>query len=82
MITIEIFSTQIDNSFDFVVDEHLPIREIAEDVVQMLDPRNAQQNETEGDGYAIYSRKIGAVLNMDNSLYDYGIKTGDRLYIV
>lgn len=82
MITVEIYSLLLDCSCDFVVDEHMEIDTIIDDVVQMLAQRERCDLAEDAFKMSLYSQKQGIILCRKNRLHDYGIRTGDKLYIV
>lgn len=82
MITVEIYSNMLDNSYDFVIDEHAQIETVIDDVAQMMGQRDRKEFTGEASKLCLYSKKIGRILSMNNSLFDYGIKSGDKLYLV
>ena len=82
MITVEIYSVARDCSCDFVVDEHTEIETVIDDVAQMMGQRERCEFKGDPSKLCLYSIEYGRILCRKNKLYDYGIKTGDKLYIV
>ena len=82
MITVEIYSLLLDCSCDFVVDEHMEIDTIIDDVAQMLAQRERYDLVEDITKLSLYSQMKGIILCRKNRLHDYGIKTGDKLYII
>jgi uncharacterized ubiquitin-like protein YukD len=82
MITIEIYSVSLDCSCDFVVDEHSEIETVIDDVAQMIGQKERCEFTGDPSKLCLYSKESERILCHKNSLYDYGIKTGDKLYIV
>ena len=82
MITIEIYSQMLDIAYDFVLDENAEIRTVIEDVAQMMSQSDRGEFRGDASELYLYSMTNKTVLSPENTLFDCGIKTGDRLCIM
>ena len=82
MITVEIYSALLDSVYDFRLDEFAEIDSVIEEVVQMFCQKNLCSSSQDTEHSFMYSEKNQCIFNGKNCLYDYRIKTGDRLVLI
>ena len=82
MITIEIYSQVLDSKYDFVIDEYAEVETIIDDVVRMMCQRTRNNFSGNISELILYDVKNRIVFSPKNTLKDYGIKTGDTVYLV
>ncbi|MGN0623819.1 MAG: hypothetical protein ACI4JA_07720 [Oscillospiraceae bacterium] len=82
MITVEICSVALDCSYDFRVDEFAEIEAVIEEIVQMFCRKEQCEAMEDCPEAVLYSKKAGHIFSGENCLNDYGVKTGDQLFLV
>lgn len=82
MIMVDIYMPTIDESFDFSIDENADLDVVILEVTEMI-ARKTRSELTQGeDGFVLYFVDKKVPLSPDRTLYESGVRDGDRLILV
>lgn len=84
MIMVDIYMPAIDESFDFMIDENADLDVVVLEVSEMIARKTGSElkPESDGDGFVLYYMDRRVPLMSDKTLYESGVRDGDRLILV
>lgn len=82
MILVDVFFPELNRNIDFQLDENVRGWEIAEEIATMAGRSCGRSFEAEENAILLYSMDTRQGLNLDCSLKENGVKSGDRLLFV
>ena len=82
MIMVDIYMPTIDESFDFMIDENADLDAVILEVTEMIARRTRSELITGEEGFVLYNVDRKAPLSSDKTLYESGVRDGDRLILV
>ena len=82
MRELEVYAAQTSSTYDFILDENVPLCILAEEVISVICQR--EQSDPDGDmtGAVFYSRRTGEVYDMTKTLNELGLMSGETVCIV
>ena len=80
MIMVDIYMPAIDESFDFSVDENADLDAVILEVSEIIARKT--KSELAGDGFVLYYVDRKSPLSQEKTLYESGVRDGDRLILV
>lgn len=81
MITIDVAVPIIGKTYDFSLDENILVETVTEEIVEMIIQKEGYAAQEASDLF-LFSEKDREALNLNHSLKENGINTGDRLLLV
>lgn len=82
MIIAEVFVPSIDKTYDFKFDEDVIVSVVAEEIGAIICQKEQCNVLGDKDNIMLFKAETNQILSMGLSLYENGIKTGDRLMFV
>lgn len=82
MILVDIYAPAVDKTFDFKLDENAEVSLILGEVTAMIAKKTGSESPGSADDFLIYKSGREQPLSVDLSLFENGIRDGDRLIIV
>ncbi|MDO5410939.1 MAG: EsaB/YukD family protein [Lachnospiraceae bacterium] len=82
MVLVEVYVPAVDEHYEFMLDECVIVRQIVEEIAEML--ARKIKNKVEGDNgvFMLCSMDHQRILEMEKTLADCHIKDGSRLLLV
>lgn len=82
MILVDIYIPSIDDSYDFMLDENVSIEQVIVEISEMISKKvKGKVPENKAD-FMMCSMDKSEVLDRNQSLYEAGIRDGNRLMLV
>lgn len=82
MILVDIYVPALDDSFQFELEEQIPIQDILSQIIQILTVKT-KNSLREGDApFLLCNPKKQEILSKEKSLRECGIEDGTRLLLV
>lgn len=82
MILVDIYIPSIDDSYDFSLDENVPIEQIIVEISEMISKKVKGKSPENRADFMMCSMDKNKILDRNQSLYEAGIRDGNRLMIV
>ena len=82
MILVDVKVPAIDKTYDFELDETSCVSDIPEEIAEMIAAKQHYVLEKTESVPMLFNDETGQMLSADKSLYDCGIRTGNRLLFV
>ena len=81
MILIDVLVPVTGRVYDFTVDENVAVRTAAEDIVDLIVQKEGYSNQGDSE-MRLFSHEKRMQLEEDKTLFENGIKNGDKLILV
>lgn len=82
MILVDVYAPAVDRSFDFKLDENAEVSDILGEVTAMIAKKTGSESQGNAEDFLLYKTGREQPLSVAMSLYENGIRDGDRLIIV
>lgn len=82
MKEVEIYAAQVGKSYNFLVDENVPLSVLAEEVASIIAQKEQSDMTVLSQNTVFYDTGKGSVFDMTRTAAELGIKSGARLCIV
>lgn len=82
MILVELIVPSMDETYDFMLDEHTKISQLIGEIDEVLSKKTKQTIEHEEGTFMLCSVEQKKVLPHANTLSEHGIKDGCRLMLI
>lgn len=82
MILVDIYIPAIDSTYDFMLDENVPIGQIKEEIYEMLLKKVREAKGESGRAFSLWAVSAGRMLEDEDTLYTSGITDGTRMIYV
>lgn len=82
MILTDIYIPAVDDNYDFMLDENVPVIQIMEEISEMIAKKVKEKKPGQISEFVLYSRDSDTILDLNLSLYANGIHDGSRLIFV
>lgn len=82
MILTDIYIPAVDDNYDFMLDENVPVIQIMEEIGEMIAKKVKEKKPDQISDFVLYSRDSDTILDQDISLHANGIHDGSRLILV
>ncbi|MBO5474621.1 MAG: EsaB/YukD family protein [Lachnospiraceae bacterium] len=82
MILVDIYVPSMGNSYDFQLDEEIPVHSLIEEISEMLGQKEHCQIEGDVRKLVLCSRKDTKLLYEDYTLAECNVSNGDSLILV
>lgn len=82
MILTDIYIPAVDETYDFMLDENVPVIQIMEEVSEMISKKVKEKKPEKITDFIMYSMDTQRILEQSLSLYANGIHDGSRLIFV
>lgn len=81
MILTDIQVPAVNRTYDFELDEEMPVKELTEKIVEIIGEKEEMSYDRE-DEMQLYAQSRGKVLDGERSLRQQGIRNGEKLYLI
>lgn len=82
MILTDVYIPAVDGSYDFMLDENVPVIQVMAEISEMISKKVKEDKPEEVADFVLYSMDTGTLLDIGMSLYENGIRDGSRLIFV
>ncbi|MBR1629548.1 MAG: glutamyl-tRNA amidotransferase [Lachnospiraceae bacterium] len=82
MVLVDIFVPSVNQSYDFQLNETIPVGTVIEEIAEMVGQKEHCEIVGNVGELVLCDMSTSAVLNNDRSLQDEGVFTGKRLILV
>lgn len=81
MILTDIQVPAVNRTYDFELEEEMPVKELTERIVEIIAEREEMSYDRK-DEMQLYAQSRGKVLDGERSLRQQGIRNGEKLYLI
>ncbi len=81
MILTDIQAPAVNRTYDFELDEEMPVKELTERIAEIIAEKEEMSYDRE-DEMQLYAKSREKVLDGGRSLRQQGIKNGEKLYLI
>ena len=81
-ILTDVYIPAVDDTFDFMLDENVPVIQVMEEISEMIAKKVKETKPAQITDFVLYSMDTGTLLDYYQSLYANGIHDGSRLILV
>ena len=81
MILIDVLVPVTGRTYDFTVEENAPVRDVTEEIVGLIVRREGYGEQTDS-GMHLFSHEKRMQLNQGKTLFENGVRNGDKLILV
>ena len=82
MIMVEVYMPAIDEQFDFMLDENADLDIVILEMTEMIARKTKSRIKADKEDFVLYFVDRKAPLSYEKSLYESGVRDGDRLMLV
>lgn len=82
MILTDIYIPAVDDHYDFMLDENVPVMQIMEEISEMIAKKVKEKKPGRISDFVLYSRYSDTMLDQNRSLFVNGVHDGSRLILV
>ncbi len=82
MILTDIYIPAVDSSYDFMLDENVPVIQVMEEISEMISKKVREQKPGQIEEFVLYSVDTNTLLDQSRSLYANEIRDGSRMILV
>ncbi len=82
MILTDIYIPAVDDTYDFMLDENVPVIQIMEEISEMISKKVKEKKPGQITDFVLYSMDSQTLLDNSLSLYENGVHDGSRLIFV
>lgn len=82
MILVDIYIPALDKTYDFHVDENVPVGNLIMEIAEMIGNETKSGNRLSVDKFLLCSMDQERIFRKKSSLRSYGIRNGSRLMLV
>ena len=82
MILVDVYMPSIDDSYDFLLDENVPVEQVIVEISEMIAKKATGKAQTNSEAFLMCSMEQNHLLDKKQTLYENGIRDGSRLMMV
>ena len=82
MILVDIYTPAVDQSYDFMLDENADLDAVILEVSEMIAKRTGSERPGNPGDFLLYSAVTKAPLSLGKTLYESGVRDGEKLILV
>lgn len=82
MINVELVVPCVDRQYDFNLNEDIPVSTVTEEIVSLICQKEKCELINGSDSFLLFDSAGSKILSLGLTLYENGVKTGDRLLLV
>lgn len=82
MILVDIYTPAVDRSYDFMLDENADLSAVIIEVVEMIARKTGSERPSNTEDFVLYLAGTGTPIPPGRTLYENGVRDGDRLILV
>ena len=82
MILLDIYIPSVDGSYDFMLDENVPVGQLIAEVSEMASKKVNGKPLEKREGFMMCSMEQCKTLDKNQTLYENGVRDGSRLMLV
>ncbi len=82
MILVDIYIPSMDGSYDFMLDENVPVGQVIAEISEMVSKKVNGKPLEKREGFMMCSMDQRKTLDKNQTLYGNGIRDGNRLMLV
>lgn len=82
MILVDIYIPALDKTYDFQVEETVPVEDLVMEITEMVGSETRTKNKLSVEKFLLCSPDRGVIFQKGSTLGSYGIRNGYRLMLV
>lgn len=82
MILVDVYMPSIDDSYDFMLDENVPVEQVIVEISEMIAKKATGKAQINKGNFLMCSMEQNRPLDQKQTLYENGIRDGSRLMMV
>lgn len=82
MILVDIYTPVVDQTYDFMLDENSQLDAVMLEITEMIAKKNGSDLPADPEDFVLYHSQRGTPVQTDKTLFENGVKDGDRLILV
>ena len=82
MILTDIYAAAVDQTFDFMLDENAELSSVLLEVTDMIARKTGSKNPENARDFMLYLVRRETPLPLNMTLYECGVRDGDKLILV
>lgn len=82
MILVDIYSPAVDQTYDFMLDENASLNAVMLEITEMIAKKTGSDVPTDAGAFILYHVERGVPMQTDKTLFENGVRDGDRLLLV
>lgn len=82
MILVDIYIPSVDQTWDLMIDENLPVSEVIPELVRMAERKTHGEGDLDADNFNLYSMTSEHELYAYDTLAANGVRDGHRLMLL
>ncbi len=82
MILVDIYIPALDKTYDFQVDESVPVEDLVMEIAEMVGSETKTRNKLSAEKFLLCSMDRSIIIPKGSTLGSYGIRNGFRLMLV
>ncbi len=82
MILVDIYAPVVDQTYDFLLDENADLSSVMLEVTEMIAKKTGSDRPSDAEDFILYNAERGTPISSASTLYESGVRDGDRLILV
>lgn len=82
MILVDIYTPAVDQTYDFMLDENSPVDAVMLEITEMLAKKTGSDLPPNSGAFILYNAGRAVPVQADRTLFENGVRDGDRLILV
>ncbi|MFT3952513.1 MAG: hypothetical protein QM689_11325 [Oscillospiraceae bacterium] len=82
MKIIEVYVSAVDRTYDFKLDENVPLYLLAEEICEMVCQKEQCNIQGDTNELLFYRNSSNGVASMHRTIHEIGIRTGEKLTLI
>ena len=82
MILVDVYIPSMDNTYDFMLEENVPVEQVIVEICDMLSRKVKSPAPAKMEDFMMCSMDEDKILDKQETLYGNGIRDGSRLMLV
>lgn len=82
MILVDIYAPAVDRTYDFMLDENADLNAVMLEVSEMIARKTGSERPSDAEDFLLYLAETGTPLPPGKTLFENGVRDGDRLILV
>lgn len=82
MILVDVYAPAVDQTYDFLLDENADLSAIVLELTEMIARKTGSEKPGNAGDFVMYHAGMESPLSMSKTLFENGVRDGDRLILV
>ena len=82
MILVDIYSPAVDETYDFMLDENASLNAVMLEITEMIAKKTGSDIPPDTEAFILYHAGKAMPVQADRTLFENGVRDGDRLVLV